>query len=161
MKKALITCSLAILAIAASLVYYYYPRKVKFELVCTLNKPGIEPCPDFDLYSYKGFNKAENHDQLKYWLLEYPIIHKHPEWSLDSLCVERITDELDFVKYDYLITYQKELLELYHSPHLRKTKDGLYFDKRIPLICKWDTTHTESVYIYRMRSNKHYRTIGP
>ena len=161
MKKTIIIGFLALLVIAASLTYYYYPRKVKFKLVYSLDKPDYATYPDYDLYSFKGFHKAEDADELKYWLLEYPKKEGYPECSFDSLSVERIANELDFEKYDYLITYQKKLLELRHSPHLRKAKDGLYFDKRIPLICTWDTTRTEAAYIYRIRSNKHFRTIGP
>jgi hypothetical protein len=50
---------------------------------------------------------------------------------------------------------------LQHSPYLTKTADGLYFDKRTPLIPSWDSVITDKVYIYRIKKNNKFRAPGP
>jgi hypothetical protein len=80
----------------------------------------------------------------------------------DSLYVENLSKDLDFINSDYLITYQRKLSKLHHSPYLTILKDGLYdYDKRIPLIPTWDKEVTDSLYIYRIKKNNRFRAPGP
>ena len=79
----------------------------------------------------------------------------------DSIFVQNLAKEFDFKKHDYIITYQKQLKALRHSPHLAKTEDDLYFDKKTPLIPTFDTVLTDKVYIYRIKKNNKYRSFGP
>ena len=59
------------------------------------------------------------------------------------------------------MVYQRQLKELRHSPYFTKTIDGLYFDKRTPLIPTWDSVITDKVYIYRIKKSNKYRAPGP
>ena len=137
-------------------VWYYVPRSVKFELDRELSLPR----PDLDYYSFIGFDKAEDEDDLWFWLFENPA-RENPGWQYDSLFVKQLVEELDFDEFDYLICFQKQLLNLSYSPYLRKTKDGIYWDKRIPLVASWDTVRTDRIYLYRIKSNSRFRSIGP
>lgn len=51
--------------------------------------------------------------------------------------VSKIIKETNFDKYDYIISYMKEITSLKYSPHITWIEDGLYFDKRIPLIAEY------------------------
>lgn len=151
----LICISTAIL-IPLCAVWYYVPRSVKFELDRELSLPR----PDLDYYSFIGFYKAEDEDDLRFWLFEKPT-QNNLGWQYDSLFVKQLVEELDFDEFDYLICFQKQLLNLRYSPYLRKTEDDLYFDKRIPLVASWDTVRTDRIYLYRIKSNSRFRSIGP
>ena len=140
-------------------LYYYYPRKVSFELTKEINKPN----EDFDNSQWLSFNYIESKEKLIFWMVEkfqYPYSW-YNEKGYDSIFVENLGKELDFKKYDYIITYQKRLKELRHSPYLTKTEDGLYFDKQTPLIPTFDTEITDKVYIYQIKKNNKYRALGP
>ena len=137
-------------------VWYYVPRSVKFELDRELSLPR----PDLDYYSFIGFDKAEDEDDLWFWLFENPA-RENPGWQYDSLFVKQLVEELDFDEFDYLICFQKQLLNLRYSPYLRKTKDDIYWDKRIPLVASWDTVRTDRIYLYRIKSNSRFRSAGP
>lgn len=140
-------------------LYYYYPRRIDFEFVKEINKPD----PDFEQYQSVSFNYIENKERLTFWLIEK---YKYPySWSdyicYDSLFVQNLSKELNFDKYDYIITYHKQLKELRHSPYLTKKRDDLYFEKQIPLIPNFDTLITDKLYIYRIKKNNKYRAPGP
>lgn len=137
--------------------YYYYPRKVSFELVKEIDKPSKE----FDNSHFIGFEYADSKDRLIYWLVEHYEPFYSQEQRYDSIFVENLAKELNFDRYDYIITYQKKLKELRHSPYLTKTEDGLYHDERTPLIPTWDSVITDKVYIYRIKKSNKYRAPGP
>ena len=152
--------TIIVFAVGVSILYYYYPRKVYFELAKEMDKPYS----DFDRTYYIGFDYVDSEKMLIYWLVEhyktfYPPSKQKQDY--DSNFVENLAKELDFEKYDYLIAYQKRLKGLRHSPYLTKTEDGLYFDKRTPLIPTWDSVQTDKVYIYRIKKNSKYRSFGP
>ncbi|MDR3048156.1 MAG: hypothetical protein LBU51_11230 [Bacteroidales bacterium] len=162
MKKKMSYWGIAIIVLAVGVVelyrlYYYYPRTVSFELTNEILK--FENC-----YPRNGFDYVENAEQLMYWLVTFyqrDICVERGLTGYDSIFVQNISKELDFKKCDYLITYQKQLKELQHSPYLTKTEDDLYFDKRTPLIPTWDSVITDKVYIYRIKKNNKYRSFGP
>ena len=93
-----------------------------------------------------------------YYYEEFPEYYRK---GYDTIFVTNLAKELDFDRYDYIITYQKQLKELRYSPYLTKTEDGLYHDKRTPLIPTWDSVQTDKVYIYRIKKNEKYRSPGP
>lgn len=136
-------------------LYYYVPRQVSFRQV----EVFLKPSQDFDASQCIGFQMAESEERLYYWLTDY--LNNHYVYTgYDSTFVASISQHLDYKNNDYVIAYQKMILKFQHSPHLRKTKDGLYFDKRIPLIPVWDTTITDKIYIYEI-PKRNYRAPGP
>lgn len=158
MKKILTCLLFAIVLTGAFLLYYFIPRNVPFVLEKEMEKPSKE----FDYHYCMGFYEADCKERLMFWLTKKmkESSYSHGK-AYDSTFVDSIAKDFDFEKYDYLITYQKKLLKLQHSPHLTNTGDDLYFDKRIPLFPMWDTTYTDSIYIYRINSKRKYRSFGP
>ena len=139
-------------------LYYYRPRNVDFEL----DRIIPIPWPEYDLnIECIGFNYIRNAENLHHWLSEFPAGHGAAQWSFDSLAVESISKELDYEQYDYLMTYCRKMEKLQHSPYLRKTRDGIYFDKRIPLIPTWADQKTHDFYFYRIKKSKRFRNFGP
>ena len=145
------------LIVGLCILFYYYPRHVSFELA----KEILKPSKEFDNSQFIGFEYVDSKDRLVYWLVEH-YKHFYPDGQLyDSNFVDNLGNELDFRKFDYIITYQKQLKELRHSPYLTKAKDDLYFDKKTPLIPTWDSVITNKVYLYRIKKNNKYRSPGP
>jgi len=142
-------------------LYYNYPRNVSFESTIEIQKPHKE----FDLSFFIGFHYVDSKDRLMFWMVDYfektLACIRDDLKGYDSLYVEQLSQQLDFKKYDYIITYQKQLNALRHSPFLTKTEDGLYFDKKTPLIPTFDTVITDKVYIYRIKKSNKYRAFGP
>ena len=146
--------------IGLCILYYYYPRNVSFEFTIEIQKPNKE----FDKSQFIGFDYADSKDRLMFWLVDYykkESCIKNGLVGYDSIFVQNLAKEFDFKKHDYIITYQKQLKALRHSPHLTKTEDGLYFDKKTPLIPTFDTALTDKVYIYQIKKNNKYRSFGP
>jgi|LSQX01.2.fsa_nt_gb hypothetical protein len=162
-KKAMIVLGYIFLFVLVSglgILYYCCPRYVSFEPTTEFQKPST----DFDNSQFIGFNYADTQDKLIYWLVEHNKTIYPPskqEQSYDSIFVQNLAKELDFQKYDYIITYQKQLKALRHSPYLTKTEDGLYYDKKTPLIPIFDNMITDKVYIYQIKKNNKYRSFGP
>ena len=147
-------------SVGAYCLYYYYSRKITFEFVKEIEKPNVE----YDLSQFIGFHYINDADRLMFFLIEYYKKASCIRDSLggyDSLFVQNLSKELNFDKYDYIITYHKQLKELRHSPYLTKKRDGLYFEKQIPLIPTFDTLMTDKLYIYRIKKNNKYRAPGP
>jgi hypothetical protein len=139
------------------ILYCYYPRTISFELVKKIDK--FENC-----YPRNGFNYVSNQGDIMYWLVTFyqkDICVERGLKGYDSIFVDNLGKELDFEKYDYIITYQKQLKALRHSPYLTKTEDDLYFDKQTPLIPTWESEITDKVYIYQIKKNNRYRAFGP
>ena len=137
------------------LLFITIPRRVPFMLIVEFNKPTVQ----FDASSFIGFEVVDNEDRLFYWLTkrlpeEYAV-------GYDSLFVSRISKELEYDEYEYIITYQKRLTKLRHSPLFTLLKDDLYYDKRTPLIPIWDNKPTDSIYIYQIVKNRKFRSPGP
>lgn len=140
--------------------YYYYPRKVSFELTKEIAKPNI----GFDRTYYLGFDYTKNEEKLIFYLVDYYKKLSCIKASLkgyDSVFVQNIGKELDFNRYDYLITYQKKLTSLTYSPYLAKKKDCMNYLPERPLIPTFDTIITDKIYIYRIKKNNKYRAPGP
>lgn len=158
-KKILIGCVVFTL-VGLCCLYYYYPRKVSFELVKVIDKP----CKEYDKSHWFSFGYVQNKERLKFWMIDYYHRTSCVEKGIkgyDSIFVENLSKELDFEKYDYIIAYQKQIKELKYSPYLTKTEDGLYFDKRTPLIATWGRIKTNKVYIYQIKKNENFRAPGP
>jgi hypothetical protein len=158
MKKTLLYIVLTVVFIVGLCIwYYYYPRKVPFELAKEIEKP----CPEFDNSQFMGFEYARSKEEFMYWLTKHYSSFYLNNQIYDSIFAEKIANEFDFTRYDYLITYQKKLKDLHHSPYLTKSADDLYFDKRTPLIPEWDSSQANNVYIYRIKKNNQLRAPGP
>lgn len=156
----ILTCVMIIIICLICKFWYYHPRTVEHELTIEISKPY----PNFDRSYYVGFDYICNEERLMFYMVKYyekPSCIRANLTGYDSLYVLNISKQLNYEKYDYLIVYQKELLSLQYSPYLTKTKDGLYFDKRTPLIPTFDTLITDKVYIYQIKKNKKFRAPGP
>ena len=140
------------------IINYYYIRSVDFILEKEIDKPSI----DFDKSFFKGFEYVKNEQDLKWWLNGNYI--SHPWYNLqayDMAYISNISKDLDFTRYDYIITYQKKLRKLQYSRHLAKTQDNMSFLKEKPLFPIWDTMLTNKIYIYKIKKNNTYRSPGP
>jgi hypothetical protein len=149
-----------VFTVGLSILYYYYPRKVSFELTKEIDKPYS----DFDRTYYVGFNHVENKKHLMWYMIDiYKAIYppSRQEQGYDSIFVENLGKELDFNKYDYIITYQKQLKELTYSPYLANNFDDCRFMDEKPLFPTFDTAITDKVYIYQIKKNKKYRPPCP
>jgi len=157
-KIKLIILIIIFISVGTYCFYYYYPRKVSFELAKEIEKPY----PEFDRTFYVGFDYVVNVERFfVYMIYHYEEFPKYYRKGYDTIFVTNLAKELDFDRYDYIITYQKQLKELRYSPYLTKTEDGLYHDKRTPLIPTWDSVQTDKVYIYRIKKNNKFRAFGP
>ena len=92
-----------------------------------------------------------------YFLVDYYTISQ----GYDYIFVHNLSKTLDYEKYDYIITYQKQLKALTYSPYLAKKEDFCSYLKEKPLIPTFDTVITDKVYIYRIEKNDKYRAPGP
>lgn len=157
-----------ILVISGSVIYYYMPRIVSFKMVMKIQKPN----KTFNRKYFVGFDYINNEELLYYKLVDFYKKNSCIKSNLigyDSLFVSSIVDSFDFEKYDYIITYQKKLIDLKYSPHLTRTEDGMYYcNKSIPLIPSWDSISigvTDSIFIYKIKKPckicREYRSPGP
>ena len=162
MKKIPVFIVFCLLPLGITIILFFFPRKVSFELIKQIEKPCIE----FD-YSYYGWlNYVDEKERLFFYLYEYYNLPKYSYnmngLGYDSLYVENLSKDLDFMNSDYLITYQRKLIKLHYSPYLTISKDGLYdYDKKTPLIPTWDKEVTDSLYVYRLKKNNRFRAPGP
>lgn len=159
MKKLIVYCfATVILLLGAGTLYCFVPRRVHFQLIKEIEKP----CDGFDNTQFVGFHYVESSERLFYWMVEYLSSRSRPEFQgYDSLYVNNLSRELDFVQYDYIIAYQKKLKSLSYSPYLTRKIDGIYFDKKTPLIPTWDSQVTDMIYIYQIKKNNRLRSFGP
>lgn len=156
----IVTCVMIITICLACNFWYYHPRIVEYELTTEISKPS----PNFDRSHEVGFDYIHNEERLMFFMVKYYEKLSCIRTNLtgyDSLYALKISKQLNYEKYDYLIVYQKELQSLRFSLYLTKTKDDLYFDKRTPLIPTFDTLITDKVYIYQIKKNNKFRAPGP
>ncbi|MGI6291577.1 MAG: hypothetical protein ACOXZH_04030 [Bacteroidales bacterium] len=146
-KKLLYIVTTVVFVVGLCILYYYYPRKVSFEFVEEIDKPN----ESFDNSQWFSYHYIQNEERFIYFLTDYYKQRYPPQQGYDSTYAYNIVKNLDYEFYDYIIVYQKKLKDLQHSPYLTKTADGLYFDKRTPLIPTWDSVITDKVYIYRIK----------
>ena len=156
-KKVISFLSLISLLISTSLIYYYYPRSIDYEMVRSIQKPY----EDFDMSYFKGFNYVNDQERLKYWLNDFFNKSSSFYHGYNPIVIDCLSKELDFYKFDYIITWHREIEKLQYSPHLSKTKDDIPHDRRIPLIPTFKDTTTDSIYIYKIRKNNKFRAFGP
>ncbi len=162
MKKKELYIIICLSLLGIIIILFFFPRRISFELAKEIKKPCIE----FD-YSYYGWmNYVDEKERFFFYLYDYYSLPKYSYnmngLGYDSLYVEDLSKELDFINNDFLITYQRRLKKLRHSPFFTISKDGLYdYDKKIPLIPVWDKEVTDSIYIYRIKKNNRFRAPGP
>lgn len=156
----IVTCVIIITVYLIYKFWYYHPRIVEYELTTEISKPS----PNFDRSHEMSFDYIHNEERLMFFMVKYYEKLSCMRANLagyDSLYALKISKQLNYEKYDYLIVYQKKLQSLRYSPYLTKTKDDLCFDKRIPLIPTFDTFTTDKVYIYQIKKNNKFRAPGP
>ena len=157
-KKKLYAVTTLLFVVGLCFVYYFYPRSVHFELAKEIEKPY----PEFDRSYFVGFEYIENKESLFFCMV---YRYEEPQFrdmkGYDTVFVKTLSKDLDFDRYDYIIAYQKKLKKLRHSPYLTKTEDGLYHEKRTPLIPIWYSRITDKLYIYRIKKSNKFRPPGP
>ena len=148
-------CYMIVAAVLLAVIhagYYYTERTVPFEYVTRI--------PKFDGCHPQGFDYANTGERVYYYLVDYyknPARQKKGLAGCDSVLVSRLIQDLDFERYDYVITYMQKMTKLKHSPYLTNNFDDLYFDKRTPLIAEYDGLTYDSLYVYRIRKNSNFR----
>ena len=156
MKKAFLYGILAFtLCIIAC--YHYHERVLPCNLVFSIEKP----CKEFDNTQFTGIKYCDSRERFKFFMGEY--WEKRGICCYDSIVIDELCNKLDFVNYDYIITYHKQLKHLKYSPHLSHTKDLISKDedKRTPLIPVFNSANRDSLYIYRILNNDKFRSPGP
>lgn len=137
-------------------LYYYYERTIPFEYVTCI--PKFQNCYN------KGIDYAEDEKKMCFLLYDFykkPVCQEIELKGYDSLVVSQVLRKTDFKRYDYIISYMRRITSLKYSPHLTKSRDCLYFDKRIPLIAEYEKGTYNFVYIYRIKNNSKLRAPGP
>ena len=147
------------LCIPIGLFYWYYPRQVHFNLVSQL----VQPDGNAFLSSYMGFDKVDTPERLLFYLAgDYNNSIYVNRYCYYTTEIENISEGFDYFHNDYIITYNKRLKALKHSPFLTRTNDDLHeFMEGIPLIPIFEDKFTDSVYIYSIKKNSHFRAPGP
>lgn len=151
---------LAYFGIRLGKYWYYHPRNVAFEYVMEIPKPNEES----DYSDFIGFYYVGNEEKLVYFMVGPPKQVLYMEADLeryDFKYIKHLSQQLDYEKFDYIITWQKELKALNYSPYLSKTEDAMDYLDEIPLIPTFDTVITDKVYIYRIKKNHKFRAPGP
>jgi len=138
---------------------YYYPRMISFELFKEIPKPT----EDFDNSYWITYDYIRNEDCLMYCFVNYykTLPSNMQKEGYDYVFTKKLSKILDYEQYDYIVSYQKQLMSLTYSPYLAKKKDFMEYLKEKPLIPTFDSVITDKVYIYRIEKNKKYRAPGP
>ncbi len=160
MKKRilLLLIIITLISICIYCLYYYYPRKISFELFIEIPKPT----ESYDNSQWLSYHYIQNEERLIYFLTDYYKQRYPPQQGYDDLFAYNVSRTFDFKNYDYIMVYQKQLKSLSYSPYLAKKEDGIGdCEKKKPLIPAFDTTLTDRVYIYRIKKNNKYRPPGP
>lgn len=143
-RNSIIIISVFLFIITLFVGYYFYPRKVKFELVQKI--------------------QIKQRDHSLIILREKDVFERFTKENLNSRELnEDLTNflKLDFVKNDYLLTFNKELKSLKHSPYLSRKYDLCsYLDAKPVIPCYGDTTD-KCLYIYKIKVKNKYRSICP
>ena len=159
--KRYIIIAIFVLSILLWCIYYFVPRHVIFEHVKTIN----QPIRYYDRTEETNFNYISNKNDLWWWFRDWystdPLFIEKGIIGYDSLFIAQLSEELDYCNYDYIITYQRELKELKHSPYMSHDDAAYYFDKRTPLIPVFKEKHTTKVYIYKIKKSGDFRSTGP
>ena len=157
-KKYFIGIAVAALVVTVYLCYYYIERTVSFEYVMRI--PAFKNCHP------RGVSYIQSKKRMYYFLVD--IYKERRSWDekfelfgYDSTYVAPLIEDLDYKKYDYVISYMMKISKLKHSPYLTETEDGLYFDNRIPLIPEYEKGIYDFIYIYRIKKDYRFRAIGP
>ena len=140
---------LSLFWIIACYFYYYSHRYVEFEKVAEL----------YDMeFRWRSSYRAEyvcDKDELMYILVENRERYYKPDASTndvpyDTDMVLSLAQSMDFEKYDYIITYNRELEKLVYAPYLSDCMEDLMWQEKISLIPLYQGV-TDYVYIYRIK----------
>lgn len=155
MKKKYLIFIIIILCILY-IVYFFYPRKLKYEYVCAVyikNPSYIE--------EFMGCDIIHDSYTLKYRLITQPNFYRKGQGlGLDSIDIKNIECLLDYTKYDYIISYHKRINKIEYSPYLKIKDTAAYLDE-YPLIPQFINENTRYIYIYKMKKNYNFRSVGP
>lgn len=138
-------------------VYFFIERHPHIELVNKIDCPE-----DFDYTSFQSINIASNEEQLNWWLSDFFQKPSSTNPSLDSLNIQYAVNSFNFEKYDCVISYHHELVDVYWSPFLTRKLDDCYtWMEQIPLFAQFDNTTTSQIYLYRIKDKYKFRGRCP
>lgn len=150
-KSFFITINCFFSIICMCLIYYFYPRNVYFEYVDTIPIKNMS----YTNADYSGVIILHNNDEIYRYTMAFNY-----ETGVDSTYIYTFNRSLDFMNYDYVLSYHRKLICLKYSPYLRN-KDTLYFDRKYPLIPTFDDNISMYIYVYKIKKNKRFRSVGP
>lgn len=148
-KMAISASLLSLFWIITSCVYYFYHRNIKFEEVNRLY--DIE----FRLRMFQSPTFISTPNKLFEVLIDW----RDKAYGYDSTVVvpynselvESLADSMDFDKYDYIISYNRELGEIIYAPYLSDCIYDLIGGEKTFLIPLFKGNVTDFIYIYRIR----------
>ena len=139
---------LSVLWLAICYVYYFYHRSVEFEEVAQL----------YDIEFRKRINEQPKYISCRedlFWELverrdeRYSSHAESDDIPYDYNLVESLAESMDFNKYDYIITYNRELGEIVYAPYLSDFIE--VSDVKTPLIPLLKGRGSDNIYIYRIK----------
>ena len=146
-KRIILFVSLIVFLILMG-VYYFKPRVIKPTLICALPIPN----KSFSRYEYKSFDIVNSTQDLYFHLLsDWPF--QTP--NIDSITIQNLDNKLNYEQYNYIIMWNRKVIELQHSPHLTNhmnfggNKETILFP-----ICEHEDT--DSIYIYSISKNHNF-----
>ena len=139
---------LAITVISVFSYKYFKTKYVHFEFVGSTDFPLI----DKNYFDHSFYHFVTDRELL------YVLMSKA---EIDSTTINIIDKKLSYKKEDYIITYNKELLNLVYSPYLAFKKDACEYLDEKPLFPKYSEIRTNKIYIYKIKKDIGYRVPCP
>ena len=135
--------------------WYFYPRKIVPQKVCALHIPN----DTFNLYACMSIDLIQDSASLHTSMIMAGV--SLPPTGFDSMDIFALHSVLNYQNYTYVLNWNKELIELRHSPYLTNHIDGLYYDAKIPLFPLSKDTRTDSLHVYYIPKTHAFRAPGP
>ena len=118
-KIKLLLFSITVITIITYITYsynYHKTKYIKFELHCKIAIPDMQ-------FITNGFVYIDSIGEMRCFANNFQ------DSNIEAIFSECDLSTFDFVSYDYLIFFQRKLLQLQYSPKLMKKYDGEYYRK--------------------------------
>ena len=152
-KIKLLLFSATAITIMSYITYSYNYHKTKymnFQLHCKIAIPSMQ-------FITNSFVYIDSIGEMRCFANNFQ------DSNMKAIFSECDLSTFDFVSYDYLIFFQRKLLQLQYSPKLMKKYDGEYYrkDGRMPLIHIVDSIDSQdTIYIYKIENtNGKFREV--
>ena len=124
-------------------------HNVEITEICEMHIPN----PNYDNSGFKGIYVVSEREHFEYF------IHKEARnetTGFDSLYIQQVMNDLRFDTYDYVISYQKRIRNLFWSHYERHYDTG----SLIPLSAIFEKEITRSIHIYAIYPKYKYRNAA-